>query len=182
MTFEEIVEQVTAILQREERISYRALKRRFELGDDDIEDLKDELIYAKRVARDEDGRVLVWSNAASLRAASTSHHERGPLAYTPPHLAEKILQSRSALEGERKQVTVLFADVAGFTSIAERHDPEVVHALMDGCFARLSEAVHRYEGTINQYTGDGVMAVFGAPVAHEDHAQRALLAALDIQA
>jgi class 3 adenylate cyclase/tetratricopeptide (TPR) repeat protein len=100
--------------------------------------------------------------------------------YTPRHLSDKILASKSAMEGERKQVTVLFVDIAGFTTIAEQLDPEAVHTLMDGCFARLTEAVHRYEGTVNQYTGDGIMALFGAPIAHEDHPQRALLAALAI--
>jgi class 3 adenylate cyclase/tetratricopeptide (TPR) repeat protein len=107
-------------------------------------------------------------------------HARLP-GYTPRHLSEKILASKSAMEGERKQVTVLFADIAGFTAVSEQLDPEEVHGLMDGCFARLTEAVHRYEGTVNQYTGDGVMALFGAPIAHEDHPQRALLAALAIQ-
>jgi predicted ATPase/class 3 adenylate cyclase len=101
--------------------------------------------------------------------------------YTPRHLTETILASRSAIEGERKQVTVLFADVARFTAIAERLDPEQIHLLMDGCFERLTAAVHRYEGTVNQYTGDGIMALFGAPISHEDHPQRALLAALAIQ-
>ena len=107
-------------------------------------------------------------------------HARLP-GYTPTHLTEKILASKSAMEGERKQVTVLFADIAGFTTVSEQLDPEEVHLLMDGCFARLTAAVHRYEGTVNQYTGDGIMALFGAPIAHEDHAQRALLAALAIQ-
>ena len=102
-------------------------------------------------------------------------------AYTPSHLAEKILRSAAALEGERKAVTVLFADVAGFTALASRISPEDLHAIMDGCFERLSETVHRYEGTINQFTGDGVMALFGAPIAHEDHAERAVHAALAIQ-
>ncbi len=102
-------------------------------------------------------------------------------SYTPPHLAEKILTSRSALEGERKGVTVLFADVAGFTELASRLSPEEVHAVMDGCFDELSRAVHRYEGTINQFTGDGIMGLFGAPIAHEEHAERAVHAALAIQ-
>lgn len=102
--------------------------------------------------------------------------------YTPRHLAEKILTSRAAVEGERKAVTVLFADVAGFTPLASRLSPEDVHEVMDGCFERLSEAVHRLEGTINQFTGDGVMALFGAPIAHEDHAERGVSAALAIQA
>jgi class 3 adenylate cyclase/tetratricopeptide (TPR) repeat protein len=119
--------------------------------------------------------------AAPLREALINRfHARLP-SYTPRHLSEKILSGKNAIEGERKQVTVLFADIAGFTAISEQLDPEEVHALMDGCFARLTEAVHRYEGTVNQYTGDGVMALFGAPIAHEDHPQRALLAALAIQ-
>jgi class 3 adenylate cyclase len=85
-----------------------------------------------------------------------------PRAYTPRHLAEKILQSKLALEGERKQVTVLFADVKGSMELAERVDPEEWHRIMDRFFAILSEGVHRFEGTINQYTGDGIMALFGA--------------------
>jgi class 3 adenylate cyclase/tetratricopeptide (TPR) repeat protein len=101
--------------------------------------------------------------------------------YTPRHLADKILKSRSALEGERRQVTVLFADVAGFTSLAEKRDPEDVHRIINGCFERITAEVHRFEGTINQYTGDGVMALFGAPIAHEDSARRAVHAALGIQ-
>jgi hypothetical protein len=101
--------------------------------------------------------------------------------YTPKFLADKILTTRSAIEGERKLVTVLFADVANFTSISEKLDPEEIHRIMDGCFKILMGEIHRYEGTINQFTGDGVMALFGAPVAHEDHAQRACHAALSIQ-
>jgi predicted ATPase/class 3 adenylate cyclase len=101
--------------------------------------------------------------------------------YTPKHLADKILTSRSALEGERRIVTVLFADCAGFTSIAEKLDPEDVHKIMEGCFERIAAEIHRLEGTINQYRGDGVMALFGAPVAHEDAPRRAAHAALGIQ-
>ncbi len=104
-----------------------------------------------------------------------------PQSYTPKYLAEKILNSRSSIEGERKLVTVLFADVANYTSISEKLDPEEVHQIMDGCFKILMDEIHRFEGTINQFTGDGVMALFGAPVAHEDHAQRACYAALAIQ-
>jgi class 3 adenylate cyclase len=101
-----------------------------------------------------------------------------PRAYTPRHLAEKILASKSALEGERKPVTVLFADVARSMELAERIDPEEWHRLLDRLFRILADGVHRYEGTINQYTGDGIMALFGAPIAHEDHAQRGCAAAL----
>jgi class 3 adenylate cyclase/tetratricopeptide (TPR) repeat protein len=104
-----------------------------------------------------------------------------PQSYTPKHLAEKILTTRSSIEGERKLVTVFFADVANYTSLSEKLDPEEVHQIMDGCFKVLMDEIHKYEGTINQFTGDGVMALFGAPVAHEDHAQRACYAALAIQ-
>jgi class 3 adenylate cyclase/tetratricopeptide (TPR) repeat protein len=104
-----------------------------------------------------------------------------PAAYTPKHLADKILTSRSALEGERKQVTVLFVDVSGFTSLSERLDPEEVHGFMTQTFELMLAEVHRYEGTVNQFLGDGIMALFGAPIAHEDHAQRAVHAALGIQ-
>ena len=100
-----------------------------------------------------------------------------PQSYTPKFLADKILTTRSSIEGERKLVTVLFADVAGYTSMSEKLDPEEVHQIMDGCFKILMEEIHKYEGTINQFTGDGVMALFGAPLAHEDHAQRACYAA-----
>ena len=104
-----------------------------------------------------------------------------PNSYTPKFMAEKILTTRSSLEGERKLVTVFFSDVAGFTTLSETLDPESVHQIMDGCFKILMEEIHKYEGTINQFTGDGVMALFGAPLAHEDHAQRACLAAVAIQ-
>ena len=104
-----------------------------------------------------------------------------PQSYTPKHLADKILTTRSSIEGEHKLVTVLFADVADYTAMSEKLDPEEVHQIMDGAFKILMDEIHKYEGTINQFTGDGVMALFGAPVSHEDHAQRACYAALSIQ-
>ncbi len=105
---------------------------------------------------------------------------REPRTYTPKHLADKILQSKSVLEGERKQVTVLFADVKGSMDLQEELDPETWHAIMDRFLQILTDGVHRFEGTVNQYTGDGIMALFGAPIAHEDHAQRACYAALQL--
>ena len=119
--------------------------------------------------------------AAAVPRSGSALREAAPAAYTPKHLAEKILTSRSAIEGERKQVTVMFTDVSGFTAMSERLDPEEVHAIMDRAFEVILGAVHGYEGTINQFLGDGVMALFGAPIAHEDHAGRALRAALAIQ-
>ncbi len=119
-------------------------------------------------------------SAAAKPAAAPAGPSRRP-SYTPKHLAEKILKARSTLEGERRQVTVLFADLAGFTTLAEQRDPEEVHQIIDRCFELITAEVHRFEGTINQYTGDGVMALFGAPLAHEDGPRRAAHAALGIQ-
>ena len=186
MTFDEILAQVLALLQHQGRVSYRALKVRFTLDDDTLEALKDEIIYAQRRAVDEDGRVLVWTSdagtASSATAAPAETPTRPPLAYTPPYLAEKILTSRSALEGERKQVTVLFADLKGSMELLADRDPEEARQLLDPVLERMMAAVHRYEGTVNQVMGDGIMALFGAPLAHEDHAVRACYAALAMQA
>jgi class 3 adenylate cyclase/tetratricopeptide (TPR) repeat protein len=106
---------------------------------------------------------------------------RSPESYTPKHLAEKILTSRGALEGERKPVTVLFCDLVSSTGLAERLGADRMHALLGAFFERALGEVHRYEGTINQFLGDGFMALFGAPIAHEDHARRAVLAAVGIR-
>ena len=110
-----------------------------------------------------------------LTAGAPAAVPAAPLSYTPRHLAEKILRERSALEGERRNVTVLFADAMGFTPLSERVDAEEVYSLMQGCLARMMDAVHKYEGTITSFTGDGVMALFGAPIAHEDSARRAIV-------
>jgi class 3 adenylate cyclase/tetratricopeptide (TPR) repeat protein len=104
-----------------------------------------------------------------------------PHAYTPKHLTDKILTARNSIEGERKLVTVLFCDLANSTALAERLGPEPMHTLLNELFGLSLNGVHRYEGTINQFLGDGFMALFGAPIAHEDHARRAVLAAVEIQ-
>src|SRR5262245_21505912 len=104
-----------------------------------------------------------------------------PDSYTPKHLVDKILTSKAALEGERKQVTVLFADLKGSMELLAGRDPEEARKILDPVLEHMMEAVHRYEGTVNQVLGDGIMALFGAPVAHEDHAVRACYAALRMQ-
>src|SRR5262249_5207996 len=104
-----------------------------------------------------------------------------PESYTPQHLAERIISSRGALEGERKQVTVLFADLEGSVELLADRDPDEASRSLDPVLERMMEAVHRYEGTVNQVMGDGIMALFGAPLAHEDHAVRACYAALRMQ-
>ena len=124
-----------------------------------------------------------FCDSCGQQLASTGAVERArePRAYAPRHLIEKILTTRRALEGERKQVTVLFADMVDSMRLAERVDAEEWHRVVDRFFQVLAEGIHRFEGTINQFTGDGIMALFGAPIALEDHAFRACLAALEIQ-
>jgi class 3 adenylate cyclase/tetratricopeptide (TPR) repeat protein len=180
MSFEEIVDQALAMLQRRGRVAYRTLKRQFQLDEDALEDLKTELIKAQRLAVDEDGEVLVWTGGTTSATVPTGEQPRAPLSHTPAHLAEKILSSKAALEGERKQVTVLFADLKSSMELLADRDPEEARQLLDPVLERMMAAVHRYEGTVNlnQVMGDGIMALFGAPIAHEDHAVRACYAAL----
>src|SRR5215471_11627724 len=184
--FVAVVDQVIMLLRQRGRVAYRTLKIQFHLDDDALEALKDELLYAQQDARDEDERILVWTGdtgrAPSDPSAPAVTPAQAPLTYTPSYLAEKILTSRRALEGERKQVTVLFADLKGSTELIRDLDPEAAQRLLDPALQRMMEAVHRYEGTVNQVLGDGIMALFGAPVAHEDHAVRACYAALAMQA
>jgi hypothetical protein len=188
--FLETIESARDFLERNGRVSLRALQREFRLDDESLDELVEELVDVQQVAALE-GKVLSWiaqapvePRPADAEARAVAGERRAPAAdrapreYTPKHLADKILQSRSALEGERKQVTVLFADVKGSMELAEALGPEAWHRLLERFFEILTEGVHRFEGTVNQYTGDGIMALFGAPIAHEDHAQRACYAAL----
>jgi class 3 adenylate cyclase len=142
MDFYKTLDQVINLLQSRKRVAYRALKRQFDFDDDDIEALKDELIDAQRVAIDEAGKVLVWtgqdqsfSESAGAAAPLSSHAtEREPRVYTPPHLVERILTSHAALQGERKQVTVLFCDLANSTGLAEQLGPERMHTVLNQFF------------------------------------------------
>ncbi|HEV8717280.1 MAG TPA: adenylate/guanylate cyclase domain-containing protein [Candidatus Binatia bacterium] len=188
MTFDEVLDQVRALLQQRGRVTYRSLKRRFALDDEYVEDLKGELIRAEGVAADEDGDVLVWTSAAPIPGAP--FHGSGsppPAAYTPPHLAERIraeqaaLEARSGTDGERKTITALFADLKGSTALIEGLDPEAARAIIDPALQLMMDAVHQYDGYVAQALGDGIFALFGAPIAHEDHPQRAVYAALRMQ-
>jgi class 3 adenylate cyclase/tetratricopeptide (TPR) repeat protein len=181
MDFYAVLDQVVALLRSRGRVSYRALKRQFALDDAYLDDLKAEIIEVQQLAADQDGTMLVWTGEPDTASPVAPPHEREPLTYTPPYLAEKILTSRSALEGERKQVTVLFADLKASMELLADRDPEEARQLLDPVLERMMAAVHRYEGTVNQVMGDGIMALFGAPIAHEDHAVRACYAALAMQ-
>src|SRR5499427_9696983 len=186
MDFYDILDQVLTLLQRHQRVTYRAVQRQFRLDEDTLADLKDALLYAHPEVRDDAGRGLVWTGDAGpapvAPSAPVESPGQAPLAYTPSYLAEQILTSRSALAGERKQVTVLFADLKGSTELIHDLDPEAAQRLLDPALQYMMDAVHRFEGTVNQVLGDGIMALFGAPLAHEDHAVRACYAGLAMQA
>ncbi len=192
MSFLQTIENVRAFLERNGRVSLKALQREFDLDEDARDELVEELVDVQRIATRE-GQLLVWVEPSGVALASahlpsqqpvapsSTRAGRAPRDYTPKHLTDKILKSKTALEGERKQVTVLFADTKGSMELAEGLDLEVWHTILDRLLQTLTEGVHRFEGTVNQYTGDGIMALFGAPIAHEDHAQRACYAALWLQ-
>jgi class 3 adenylate cyclase/predicted ATPase len=196
MDFLEVLEQAREVLQSKGRITYRTLKRQFALDDDALEDLKFELISGQRIAVDEDGQVLVWVGAAPVPSAesrvpsppqSPAPNPQPPVSYTPAHLAERIraeqaaLEARGSADGERKIITALFADLKGSTALIEGLDPEEARAIIDPALQLMMDAVHRYDGYVAQALGDGIFALFGAPLAHEDHPQRALYAALRMQ-
>jgi class 3 adenylate cyclase len=163
MDYDAILAQVIAMLQREQRLSYRVLKRRLQLDDEMLEDLKEDLIYAKKLAVDEEGKVLVWVGEAA-----------------PPRQISAPARSPSALEAERRQLTVLFCDLVDSTALATQLDPEelreVVRAYQDTC----AKVIGRFEGHIAQYLGDGLLVYFGYPQAHEEDAQRAVRTGLGI--
>src|SRR5919108_196564 len=141
MTFEEILDHAIAMLQRRGRLTYSTLKRQFQLDDAALEDLKNELIEGQRLAIDERGNVLVWTgdtaSATAPAAAPTPVQAQAPLTYTPPHLTDKIRAARPALEGERKHVTVLFADLKDSTEHNRGLDPEAAQRLLDPAIQRM---------------------------------------------
>ena len=182
----EVLGQVRELLQQEGRVSYRILKRQFALDDESLEDLKFELIEVRELATDKDGKMLVWAGDGAV-APQFQPHAQPPASYTPQHLAERIraeqqaMESRGAADGERKTITALFADLKGSTALIEGLDPEDARAIIDPALQIMMDAVHRYDGYVAQALGDGIFALFGAPIAHEDHPQRALYAALRMQ-
>ena len=184
MKFSDIIDQAKALLQRQGRLTYRSLKREFDLEDEALEDLKFELIEGQELAVDKDGKILVWKGAAGTPSPPSGEASPSPppVSYTPPHLVERILAEREAMEarggteGERKTITALFADLKGSTALIEGLDPEEARAVIDPALQLMMDAVHRYEGYVAQALGDGIFALFGAPLAHEDHPQRALYA------
>src|SRR5262249_19926699 len=179
MTFEEILDQAMAMLQRRGRVAYRTLQVQFNLDDSALEALKDELLYAQQVARDEDGRVLVWMGEADTLPSPPPRfttHASQPTAALSQTMPRSLPPSTP--EAERRQLTVLFCDLVDSTGLASQLDPEelreVVRAYQETC----AKVITRFDGYIAQYLGDGLLVYFGYPLAHEDDAQRAARAGL----
>jgi hypothetical protein len=182
MTFEELLDQVVAMLQRRGRVSYRTLTRQFALDEADLEDLKEAILFAHPQIVDEAGRGLVWAGAAGavpLPAPDSPQPVEPPVTLTPRGGQTAVPPPEpSAPDAERRQLTVLFCDLVDSTGLARQLDPEelreVVRAYQEDC----AKVIARYEGHIAQYLGDGLLVYFGYPLAHEDDAQRAVRAGL----
>ncbi len=168
MKFSDIVSAAKALLQQKGRITRRALAREFALEADALQDLVDELVLAERVATDEGGQVLAWADR--------------PGEATPAPAADRVAEERPAPDGDRRQLSVMFCDLVGSTALSEQLDPEDLHQLVTAYQQAVLRVVQRYEGHIAQYLGDGILAYFGYPLAHEDDAVRAVRAGLDILA
>jgi class 3 adenylate cyclase len=182
MTFAEILAHVIAVLQREGRISYRALQRRFDLDDAYLDDVKVELIEAKQLARDENGRILVWAEQAATTAPPTTAQEGPPGSVpgvqTPQEASAPV--APSVPEAERRQLTVLFCDLADSTRLARQLDPEDLRDVIRAYQATCVDIIQRFAGHVAQYLGDGLLVYFAYPQAHEDDAQRAVRTGLGI--
>jgi len=182
MDFYDVFDKVQDLLSQHGRVSYRALKRQFALDDEDLEALKDELIYAKRLAVDEDGRVLVWTGETSSVPTTASPV---PLPVTPdasPAQGEAAPVAPPTPDAERRQLTVMFCDLVDSTRLSSQLDPEEYRDLVRAYHTACTEVIRRYDGHIAQLLGDGLLIYFGYPQAHEDDAQRAVCSGLDILA
>ena len=179
MKFSELVGRVRAWLEQESRVSYRALKRELDLSDEDLEDLKAELIDAKRLAVDEDGKVLVWAGASPVPG---SEFKVQSSLHSPPQILDVGLRTLDPVrsDGERRQLTVMFIDLVGSTTLSQQLDPEDYHGRVVAYQTACHQIIARYEGHIAQYLGDGVLVYFGYPTAHEEDAVRAVRSGLEI--
>src|SRR4029450_2748327 len=169
MEFADILEQTLALLQHQARISYGALKRRFGLDDAYLDDLKIELIEAQQLARDENGRILVWAGQAALAPLPASEPVISPA--TPVSQGEFPRVERHSQAAERRQLTVLFCDLVDSTFLAGQLDPEDLREVIRAYQAACATVIERLDGHIAQYLGDGLLVYFGYPQAHEDDAQ-----------
>src|SRR5215467_9931475 len=174
MSLYDVLDQIIALLRQRKRLTYRLVKREFALDDETLEDLKDELIYAQKLAVEEDERVLVWIGDAQEVAA--------PSAWTTPQPAAQAQQSPQTPEAERRQLTVMFCDLVDSTKLSSQLDPEEYRDMVRAYQRVCSEVITRFDGHIAQLLGDGLLVYFGYPQAHEDDAQRAVHTGLGILA
>src|SRR4029453_4357414 len=163
MTFEEVLAQVQELLQREQRVSYRGLKRRFALDDEYLEDLKEELIGAKHLAIDEDGRFLVWTGNSSLASRVQSLGSEEVQGFGSTVQSQEIQSPTPSPQplAERRQLTVMFIDLVGSTTLSQQLDPEDYHAQVQAYQSVCSRVIARYKGYMSKYLGDGVLVYFG---------------------
>src|SRR5713101_516607 len=184
MTFDDILEQIITLLQRQRRVSYRALKRRFDLDEDYLEDVKVELIKAQQLAVDEAGEILVWvgeSVGVPISASPSIQAEQQPPAQEQPSAQQASSSVVShTLEAERRQLTVMFCDLVDSTALSGQLDPEDLREVVRAYQRVCSEVITRFDGHIAQLLGDGLLIYFGYPQAHEDDAQRAVRTGLGI--
>ena len=182
MTFEELLDQAIALLQRRGRLTYGALKRQFDLDDDYLADLKAELIQGQRLAVDEDGAVLVWTGGTDVSPRTTPPAPQpgaqpgasdAPRTPIPPAPVAPL-----SSDAERRQLTVLFCDLVDSTVLASQLDPEDLRSVVRAYQTTCAEVIQRFDGHIAQYLGDGLLVYFGYPQAHEDEAQRAVRSGL----
>src|SRR6516165_10432845 len=182
MDYDAIVTQALTLLQREQRLSYRVLKLRLQLDDDTLEALKEDLIYAKKLAVDEEGKVLVWTGGTSSTPPPASSVPLPTTADVSPMQGEASPVVPPSPDAERRQLTVLFCDLVDSTRLSSQLDPEdyrdVVRAYQWVC----TEVIQRYDGHVAQLLGDGLLVYFGYPHAHEDDAHRAVRTGLGILA
>src|SRR5215471_16708085 len=183
MTFKEVLAQVIDWLQQDKRITYRALKRQFDLDDAYLEDLKAELIQAKQLAIDEEGAVLVWAGAPAIsEPTSPPAQPILPLAAQAQHSPPVTLLSTAPPppDAERRQLTVMFIDIVESTSLSSQLDPEDYREVVRAYQAACTAVIQRYEGYIAQYLGDGLLVYFGYPQGYEDAVQRAVYTSLGL--
>jgi len=181
MTFDEVLDQVRELLQSKGRVAYRALKRRFDLDNEYLEDLKAELIDAEQVARDEDEKVLVWVGASLVSGSKFQVSGSQPLAPSPQYPDARLQTLDSRLDAaERRQLTVMFCDLVGSTALSAQLDPEELREVVRAYHETCAEVISRYAEHTAQHLGDGLLVYFGYPAAHEDDAQRAVRAGMEI--
>ena len=185
MKFSEVVGQTLAWLQREERVSYRALRLEFDLTDDVLDALKEELIEVKELAVDKDGKMLVWIGEGEEKETEKRGKGEESLASSvqslesEKHGQDSTIQTLDAA-AERRQLTVMFCDLVGSTALSIRLDPEDYRAVVQRYQETCAQVIQQHEGYLAQYLGDGLLVYFGYPTAHEDDAQRTVRAGLEI--